>query len=78
MKGIDTAQTVRDALAFDGRLNEANLIVRVGDGVVTLEGVVLDERQRAEAEDVARAISGVTDVVNEIVCITQIKPYYDS
>jgi osmotically-inducible protein OsmY len=78
MKGIDTAQTVRDALAFDGRLNEANLIVRVGDGVVILEGVVLEERQRAEAEDVARAIPGVTNVINLIVCINQIKPCFDS
>jgi osmotically-inducible protein OsmY len=60
---------VEDALAWDGRLNEANLIVRFGNGVVTLGGVVTSGAQRAEAEDVAAHVPGVQRVVNEIVVV---------
>jgi osmotically-inducible protein OsmY len=70
MEGVDTAQMVRDAIAWDGRLNEANLTVRFGNGVVTLSGVVTSDSQRAEAEDVARHIPGVTRVVNEILVVS--------
>lgn len=63
----DTAQMVRDALAWDGRINEANLTVDYGEGVVTLSGVVFRPEQRQEAEDVARNVPGVKRVVNEIL-----------
>jgi osmotically-inducible protein OsmY len=62
-----TARMVRDALAYDGRINEANLTVQVGNGVVTLSGVVFDPRQREEAADVARHVPGVRRVVNQIL-----------
>jgi osmotically-inducible protein OsmY len=67
--GVDTAQMVRDALAFAGGLNEANLTVTYGDGTVTLGGVVMSPRQREEAEEIARHIPGVERVVNEILIV---------
>lgn|GEM_PF-4239057 len=70
-EGVDTAQMVRDALAFAGGLNEANLTVTYGDGTVTLHGVVLSERQRQEAADIAQHIPGVEQVVNQILVINQ-------
>jgi osmotically-inducible protein OsmY len=73
MEGIDTAQMVRDALAWDGRVNEANLIVRFSAGAVTLSGVVQTEAQRLEAEDVARHIPGVQRVVNELLVMTRVQ-----
>lgn len=63
----DTAQMVRDALAWDARINEANLTVDYAEGVVTLSGVVLSPQQKSEAEDVARHVPGVNRVVNEIL-----------
>ncbi|HLG50490.1 MAG: BON domain-containing protein [Chloroflexi bacterium] len=65
----DTAQMVRDALAYDGRLNAADLVVRVADGIVTLSGLVFSEAERQEAEEVARQVPGVARVVNEILVV---------
>lgn len=62
---------VRDALAYAGGLNEANLAVTFGGGTVTLQGVVASSRQRELAEDIARNIPGVQQVVNEILIIGQ-------
>lgn len=67
--GVDTAQMVRDALAFDGQINEANLVVLCSDGVVTLSGVLMSERQKEAAEDIARHVPGVERVVNEILVV---------
>ncbi len=72
MEGVDTIQIVRDALAWDGRINEANLSVHVGQGVVTLGGVVASERERQEAADVAQHVTGVTVVLNEIIVVERI------
>jgi osmotically-inducible protein OsmY len=38
----------------------------VRNGVVTLSGIVKDKIARAEAEDLARSVDGVTMVVNEL------------
>jgi len=65
--GVDTAQMLRDALAFDGQIDEANLVVHFGEGVVTLSGILFSERQKQAAEDIARHIPGVERVVNEIL-----------
>ncbi|HVB97361.1 MAG TPA: BON domain-containing protein [Chloroflexota bacterium] len=65
--GVDTAQMIRDALAFDGRINEADLVVLFGDGVVTLRGVLFSERQKEATEDIVRHVPGVERVVNEIL-----------
>lgn len=69
MEGVDTAQMVRDALALDGRINEANLTAQVGEGVVTLSGIAFSEDQRQQAEDVAAHVPGVRRVVNEILVV---------
>jgi osmotically-inducible protein OsmY len=71
-RGVDTAQIVRDALAWDGRINEANLTVTYGDGVVTLQGVAVSEAQRQEAETVASHVPGVRRVVNQILVVNQV------
>lgn len=72
MEGVDTAQIVRDALAWDGRLNPANLLVHCGDGVVTISGVVTSDEEREEAADVARHVPGVKRVVNQILVVEAI------
>jgi osmotically-inducible protein OsmY len=69
VEGVDTAQMVRDALAYTGGLNEANLEVRFSDGVVTLSGIAFSDDQRRLAEDVASHVPGVTRVVNEIMVV---------
>lgn len=69
MEGVDTAQMVRDALAYTGGINEANLEVLFGDGVVTLAGIAFSEEQRCLAEDVAAHVPGVRRVVNEIMVV---------
>ncbi len=69
MDGVDTEQLLRDALAWDGRVNEANITVRFTDGVVTLGGVVTSDFQRQEVEDIACHVPGVTRVVNEILVV---------
>lgn len=70
MEGHDTAQMVRDALAYTGGINEANIEVHYGDGVVTLSGIAFSDAQRQLAEDVAGHIPGVRRVVNEIMVVT--------
>ena len=60
-------QNVLDVLAMSGRVNVANVSVQCLHGVVTLDGLVETPNQRAMAESVARAVPGVTDVVNRIV-----------
>ncbi len=69
MDGYDTAQMVRDALAYTGGINEANVEVHYGDGVVTLSGIAFSDAQRQLVEDVASHIPGVRRVVNEILVV---------
>jgi osmotically-inducible protein OsmY len=71
MEGVDTAQMIRDAIAWDGRLNEANLVARFSNGVATLSGVVTSEDERCEAEDVVAHVPGVKQVVNEILVVLE-------
>ena len=66
---MDTSQMVRDALAFAGGLNEANLTVTYGAGTVTLRGVVSSPGERQDAEDIVRNIPGVDRVINEILIV---------
>lgn len=69
MEEPDTAQLVRDALAYVGGVNEDYLQVRCADGVVTLSGVAFADEQRREAENVASKVPGVKRVVNEIMVV---------
>jgi hyperosmotically inducible protein len=53
-------------LSVDPEVKSRNVDVDVRDGVATLSGVVDSEAARAEAEDLARSVDGVTQVVNEL------------
>lgn len=70
-KAVDTKDdNIKDAvkarLAKDERLKEAGIKVRSDNGLVTLIGDVADARTRARAADVARGVSGVKAVRNEL------------
>jgi hyperosmotically inducible protein len=53
-------------LSVDPEVKSRNVDVDVRNGVATLSGVVDSEAARAEAEDLARSVDGVTQVVNEL------------
>jgi osmotically-inducible protein OsmY len=57
---------VSDALQRDTRLRGASIEVRVEDGFVTLSGIVFDWHRRIVAQEVARRVTGVQEVANEI------------
>jgi hyperosmotically inducible periplasmic protein len=57
---------VRVKLASDAVVKGGNLTVIVKDGVVTLRGKVEKEKQKVRAEHLARKVSGVKNVVNEL------------
>ena len=60
------AMMVGNKLNLDPDIVGANVDVDVRDGVVTLSGIVEDERARAEAHVHAMTVDGVTEVVNEL------------
>jgi hyperosmotically inducible protein len=53
-------------LSVDPEVKSREVDVDVRDGVVTLSGIVDSAQARAEAEDLARSVDGVTQVVNEL------------
>lgn len=57
---------VNTKLAADDRVKGSQVDVDTEKGVVTLEGNVDKEEAKAAAEEVARSVDGVTDVVNRI------------
>jgi osmotically-inducible protein OsmY len=57
---------VRLKLAADPVVKGGALNVDVRAGVVTLSGVVAQDKQRAKAERVARKVKGVKQVINKI------------
>ena len=58
---------VAAALAEAGGLDAADISVTTKGGTVTLIGRVLLDNQIERAEEVARSITNVTDVVNKLV-----------
>ena len=63
----DTIQLgVREALAWDNRLRDTHISVRVVNSVVTLTGQVATERQRVIAGELAEGVWGVGRVVNRL------------
>ncbi len=63
-----TIQTrVRDALAWEDRLRDTVIRVRVANTEVTLEGWVHTEEQKRLAEEHAEGVWGVGRVVNSLV-----------
>ncbi len=58
--------TVRSRLAGDSLVKGGNIDVEVKDGVVTLQGKVMEAKQKDKAERLAKKVSGVKSVVNKI------------
>lgn len=63
---------IRSKLAADQVVKGGNLEVDVKDGNVVIRGKVEEEKQKDKAEKIAKRVSGVKSVKNEIVIA---KPY---
>ena len=61
-----TARAVSDRLAQEMLLERASIQAVCLDGVVTLNGVVRTDAQRARALAITRSTSGVRDVVDRL------------
>lgn len=59
-------QKVQAALINDKRTKEAAIEVLNNNGVISLGGIVADNRISDAAESIVRGVNGVTSVVNEI------------
>ena len=57
---------VRRRLASDPNVKGGDLQVAVKDGVVTIRGEVESDKQKVQAEKVAKKVKGVKQVVNEL------------
>lgn len=62
----DIKQSVKNRLEIDTLLRDADISVRSDAGMVTLKGSVHDSRARNRAAEVARGVSGVKSVRNEL------------
>lgn len=60
------ANNVRNHLRDNPRLQPFAIDVSATEGVVTLSGSVDSSRTRAEAEQTAHSVTGVTGVVNQL------------
>jgi hypothetical protein len=60
------AAEVRRWMGEDARLDARDVVVRVREGEVTLEGVVRDRAARRLAGDIAAAVPGVRAVANRL------------
>jgi osmotically-inducible protein OsmY len=58
--------SVRQKLAADTVVKGGDLEVVVKDGVVTINGKVRESRQKDKAERIAKHVSGVKSVINNI------------
>jgi len=58
--------SVKQKLAADTVVKGGSLDVEVKDGVVTLSGKVSESRQKDRAGSIARKVSGVKSVINNI------------
>lgn len=56
----------RAALSADAELKGANVVVEAKEGVLTLSGAVASTEQKARAEQLARGVSGVKLVKNQL------------
>ena len=57
---------VQSALLQDHLTEDADIEVLDNNGILTLRGVVPSREARDRAEDIARTVSGVTTVINEL------------
>jgi len=60
------SDSVRQKLAADSLVKGGDLEVQVKDGVVTISGKVHEQKQKDKAERIAKRVSGVKSVVNNI------------
>ena len=60
------------ALAADARTKDAVIEVIEDRGIVTLQGAVADAKTRADAEEIARQVAGLTVVVNELAIASRV------
>jgi osmotically-inducible protein OsmY len=60
------SDTIRQKLAADQIVKGGAIEVVVKDGAVTLKGTVEEDKQKNKAEKIAKKVSGVKSVVNEI------------
>src|SRR5947208_1571601 len=58
--------TIRQKLAADAVVRGGAIEVIVKDGIVTLRGKVEEDKQKSRAEKIAKKVSGVKSVVNEL------------
>jgi osmotically-inducible protein OsmY len=59
--------TIRSRLAADQTVKGGAIEVIVKNGAVTLKGTVEEDKQKSKAEKIAKKVSGVKTVDNEIV-----------
>ncbi|MHB0868125.1 MAG: BON domain-containing protein [Chloroflexota bacterium] len=57
---------IKDAFAWDGRLDAGSIRVGVCNSAVTLSGYVRTDHEKAMAGQIAEGIAGVTDVDNDL------------
>jgi osmotically-inducible protein OsmY len=60
------SDTIRQKLAADQVVKGGAIEVVVKDGAVTLKGTVEEDKQKNKAEKIAKKVSGVKSVVNEL------------
>jgi hyperosmotically inducible periplasmic protein len=60
------SDTIRQRLAADQVVKGGAIEVVVKDGAVTLKGTVEEDKQKNKAEKIAKKVSGVKSVANEI------------
>jgi osmotically-inducible protein OsmY len=56
----------RYAIDSDGDLKRANIIIDIKNSVVTLNGTVANDAQKARAEQLIRGVNGVNSVKNQL------------
>ena len=66
MKENSLQLQVESALLQDRLTEDSDIEVLDTNGVVTLRGIVPSREARDRAEDIARTVTGVTTVINEL------------
>jgi osmotically-inducible protein OsmY len=56
----------KDQLTRRGEIDSSDVVVKVHDGEVTLTGTVKSDEAKREVEDIAKGVSGVRQVTNQI------------
>lgn len=56
----------RGALSADSELKNSNIVVDVKDGSATLSGTVSNAEQKSRAEQIVRALNGITSIKNQL------------